>query len=62
MTDIKDELNALLERVSSPETRKAGDVFFLADPIDLSVTYLPVDFNSFDIQSDSMSIDTVCQK
>lgn len=59
---MKDEFDALLVRISSPETRKAGDAFFSADPLDLALTYSPDNFDSPDTQPDSKSIDTICKK
>lgn len=62
MSDMEGELDSLLVRISSPKTRRAGDAFFSADPLDLSVTYSPDNFVSFDAQPDSKSIDTTCKK
>lgn len=62
VSDLKDELDALLVRISSPNTRKAGDAFFSADPLDLSLTYSPDNFDSHDAQPDSKSSDTICKK
>jgi hypothetical protein len=56
MPDITDELAALLVRVSSPETRRAGDTLFSVDTPDLSITYSPDNFGSPDAQSGSNSI------
>jgi hypothetical protein len=50
---MNDEFDALLARISSPETRRAGDVLFSADPLDLSLTYSPDNFDNPDTQSDS---------
>lgn len=57
MSDIKDELDALLIRIRSHETRRAGDLLFSADPYDLSATYSPESFERPDSQPDSKSID-----
>lgn len=62
MSDIKDELNALLKRISSPEARRAGDLLFSADPPDLSATYSPDSFERPDSQPDSKSIDIDLKK
>ncbi|WP_151055886.1 hypothetical protein [Cellvibrio sp. KY-YJ-3] len=62
MPDINDEFDALLVRISSPKTRRAGDAFFSADPLDLSITYSPDNFDSFGAQSDGKSTDTICKK
>lgn len=62
MSDMNDELNALLVRIRSPQTRKAGDALFLADPPDLSATYSPDNFVSPDNESDSKLIDTISKK
>lgn len=60
--NMKDEFDSLLVRISSPKTRKAGDAFFSADPLDLSLTYSPDNFDSPDTQPDSKSSDTICKK
>lgn len=62
VSDLKDELDALLVRISSPKTRKAGDAFFSAEPLDLALTYSPDNFDSYDAQPDSKSSDTICKK
>lgn len=62
VSDMKDEFDALLVRISSPQTRKAGDAFFSADPLDLSLTYSPDNFDSHDAQPDSKSSDTIGKK
>lgn len=62
MPDISDEFNALLIRIRSPETRRAGDALFSAEPLDLSLTYLPDNFDSLDTQPDSKSITIICKK
>lgn len=62
MSDMEGELDSLLVRISSPKTRRAGDAFFSADPLDLSVTYSPDNFDSFDAQPDSKSTGTTCEK
>lgn len=51
---MNDEFDALLARISSPETRKAGDALFSADPPDLSLTYSPDNFDSPDTESESL--------
>lgn len=45
MAYMNDEIDALLERISSPCTRRAGDAFFSVNPPDLSATYSPDDFS-----------------
>ncbi|QEY16988.1 MULTISPECIES: hypothetical protein [unclassified Cellvibrio] len=62
MSDINDEFYALLIRISSPKTRRAGDAFFSADPLDLSITYSPDNFDSFDVQPDGKSTDIIGKK
>ncbi len=62
MPDINDEFDALLVRISSPKNRTAGDAFFSADPLDLSITYSPDIFDSLGAQFDGKSIDTTCKK
>lgn len=60
--DMKDEFEALLMRISSPETRKVADAFFSANPPDLSLTYSPDNFDSDDAQANSKSSNTICKK
>ena len=62
VSDINDELDALLARISSPESRRAGDAFFSADPLDLSLTYSPDNFDSLNTQSDFQSTEILCKK
>lgn len=62
MSDINDELDALLARISSPESRRAGDALFSADPLDLSLTYSPDNFDSLNTQSDFQRTEIVCKK
>lgn len=62
MGDVKVEFDDLLTRIRSPTTRKAGDAFFLADPLDLSVTYSPDNFVKPDAHPDLKSTPTTCMK
>lgn len=62
MSDMNDEFDALLVKIRSPETRRAGDALFSAAPPDLSVTYLPDNFKSADDQLDPKLIYTICKK
>lgn len=62
MSDIKDEVDALLQRIRSPNTRKAGDDFFSADPLDLSSSYSPDNFVRQDSRPDLTLTDTSCKK
>lgn len=60
--DMNDEFDALLARISSPETRRAGDALFSVDSLDLSLTYSPDNFDSPDHQPDLKSIDIIYDK
>lgn len=62
MPDITNEFDALRVRISSPESRRAGDVLFSVDPPDLSVTYSPDNFGGPEILSGSNSSSTICEK
>ena len=62
MSDISDEFDALLIRIRSPETRRAGDALFSAEPLDLSLTYLPDNFDRTDTRPDSKLNHTICKK
>jgi hypothetical protein len=62
MSDLKDALDDLLARIRSPKTRKVGDAFFSADPLDLSVTYSPDNFVRPDAQPDPKSTDAIFKK
>jgi hypothetical protein len=62
VSDINDELDALLARISSPESRRAGDALFSADPLDLSLTYSPGNFDSPNTQSDFKGTEIPCKK
>lgn len=62
MSDMKDQLDALLARIRSPNTRKAGEAFFSADPLDLSVTYSPDNFVRLDAQPDPKPTDPPSKK
>ncbi len=62
MPDITNEFDALRVRISSPESRRAGDVLFSVDPPDLSVTYSPDNFGSPEAQSGSNSSSTIFEK
>lgn len=62
MSDIKGELDALLARIRSPKSRRAGDAFFSADPLDLSLTYSPDNFVRHDARPDLTSNDTNYEK
>ena len=59
VSDISDEFDALLIRIRSPETRRAGDALFSAEPLDLSLTYLPDKFNRPDTRPDSELSNTI---
>lgn len=62
MPDMRDELDALLARIRSPNTRKAGDALFSADPLDLSLSYSPDNFVKPDAHPDPKSTPTTCKK
>lgn len=62
MPDMKDELDALLARIRSPNTRKAGDALFSADPLDLSLSCSPDNFVRHDSRPDLTLTDTSCKK
>jgi hypothetical protein len=48
---MNEEFEALLSRISSPQSRRAGDAFFSADPLDLSLSYRPDNFDTPDTES-----------
>lgn len=59
---MKDELDDLLACIRSPKSRRAGDAFFSADPLDLSVTYSPDNFVRPDARPDPKSTDATFKK
>lgn len=59
MPDVSEEFDALLIRIRSPETSRAGDALFSAEPLDLSHTYLPDKFDRPDTRPDSKLSDTI---
>ena len=62
MSDAGDEFEALLIRIRSAETRRAADALFAAEPLDLSLTYLPDNFCRPDTRLDSKLNDTISKK
>ena len=55
-SNMNNEFDALLERIRSPNTCRAGDALFSVDPPDLSITYSPDNFDNIETSPDSKSI------
>lgn len=59
VSDMSDEFDALLIRIRSLETRRAGDALFSAEPPDLSLTYSQDKFDRTNTWPDSKLSDTI---